>query len=416
MKPKIKVQMPKFESLKGISWAKELLLSFIGTTLSIVLTFGTAHFVEAKQKREAGRQTAMMVIHDMENSAEYFRMLVRDDEASFNLMSEILNRMDQLENIPNDSLFRFVNAITSPSIVLYYYDDASEKIFVSSPEAWKNIDNAAFIDAVQNFYTERRTIFTKLNTDKFFIKPISHEEYYQAIIDASGKNGTVRRSFMADLLREHIDRKDVQYYISISVRRREYFTGYSNEFMRVANKCKFLMGISDEELAAYVAQKEHSGKTIKNRQIAGSTWKVEGEPDDYSEYQFHHDHTFRWTNKQFVYNAIYTGAVEFHTALSGTWEIQGDSLVLSYLPEYEFSTDTMHIRYLPEQKDYLDRLVRSWQQSYKEMLSEHEQNGGEREAYYGAIDATHNKIELTRKQTDPNGSDYDEILYLLRLY
>ena len=48
MKPRIKVLLPKFEALKGISWAKELLLSFIGTTLSIVLTFGTAHFVEQK--------------------------------------------------------------------------------------------------------------------------------------------------------------------------------------------------------------------------------------------------------------------------------------------------------------------------------------------------------------------------------
>ena len=80
MKPRIKVLLPKFEALKGISWAKELLLSFIGTTLSIVLTFGTAHFVEQKQNREAGRQTAMMVIHDIENTADLFTSWEKEEE------------------------------------------------------------------------------------------------------------------------------------------------------------------------------------------------------------------------------------------------------------------------------------------------------------------------------------------------
>ena len=85
--PKIRVRVPKWQVIRSASWAKELLMTFIGATLSIVLTFGTAHFVDEKQKREDGRQTAMMVIHDMENTAELFRNYVSEEERQFNLRS-----------------------------------------------------------------------------------------------------------------------------------------------------------------------------------------------------------------------------------------------------------------------------------------------------------------------------------------
>lgn len=413
MKPKIKVRLPKLQNLIGKSWAKELTLSFVGTTLSIVLTFGTAHFVDAKQNREAGRQVAMMVIHDMENSADYFSRLAREDEAIFNLTSNVLSRQDRLDTIPHDTLFSFVNAITSPAISLYNYDDASEKIFVSSPEAWENIDNAAFIDAVQTFYKERRDIYAMLNSDKFFVKPITHEDYYRAVIEASDQNGNVRYSFMADLLREHIARKDVQYYISQSTRRRAYFTYYSNQFMSTANKCKFLMGISDEELAAYVAQTERSGRKLKGRMLVGA-WEVQGDPNDYHEIQFRRDHSLLWNNCQYLPHAIYTGNVEFRFTIPGTWEIEGDSLVISLLPQPEYSLDTTHIRYQPDKKEYLDRQIAAWQRAYDDEIDELKRKGGQRDAYFSAIAAAGNKIEPKRKKTDKSGNEQEEILYLVK--
>ena len=40
----VKFKMPKFDrQLTGKGWWKELALTFIATTISIVLTFGTAH-------------------------------------------------------------------------------------------------------------------------------------------------------------------------------------------------------------------------------------------------------------------------------------------------------------------------------------------------------------------------------------
>ena len=48
------------------TWGKSFLTSVMGTTISILLTFGTSALVERKTKADVQRQTAMMVIHDIE--------------------------------------------------------------------------------------------------------------------------------------------------------------------------------------------------------------------------------------------------------------------------------------------------------------------------------------------------------------
>ena len=62
--------MPKmYQHFVRNSMMKELFMTFIGATLSIVLTFGTAHYIDLREKKALGRQTAMMVIHDMDNTS-----------------------------------------------------------------------------------------------------------------------------------------------------------------------------------------------------------------------------------------------------------------------------------------------------------------------------------------------------------
>lgn len=64
--------MPKFSNFTKKSWLSELGMVFMGTTISIVLTFGTAHVIEQYEKKKAGRQMAIMVIHDMDNTVQEF--------------------------------------------------------------------------------------------------------------------------------------------------------------------------------------------------------------------------------------------------------------------------------------------------------------------------------------------------------
>ena len=48
----VKFKMPKFgRKWTKKTWWKELLLTFLGTTISIVLTFGTTHWLDLKAKK-----------------------------------------------------------------------------------------------------------------------------------------------------------------------------------------------------------------------------------------------------------------------------------------------------------------------------------------------------------------------------
>ena len=188
---KIKVRMPKWHELKSASWAKELLMTFIGTTLSIILTFGTANYLEEKQKRADGRQTAMMVIHDMENAAEIFRNYAKKDEHSFNTAQYVYEHKANLDTIPSDSLLVFVQYVTSSAGQAYSYDDSSERTFLSTQDAWKNLDNATFIDQVQQFYHYRRTIYTMMQQDYLFERPVTNKEFHQLLLqDADKQSGS----------------------------------------------------------------------------------------------------------------------------------------------------------------------------------------------------------------------------------
>ena len=63
----VKFKMPKFGrhlTLKGS--LKELLMTFLGTTISIVLTFGTSALLDNHQKAAQQRQTAIMSVYDID--------------------------------------------------------------------------------------------------------------------------------------------------------------------------------------------------------------------------------------------------------------------------------------------------------------------------------------------------------------
>ena len=75
----VKFKMPKFgRKLTGSSMLRELLLTTLATTISIVLTFGTAAFLEHKQQEKNRRQITLMVISDI---YDFARVMERADTA-----------------------------------------------------------------------------------------------------------------------------------------------------------------------------------------------------------------------------------------------------------------------------------------------------------------------------------------------
>lgn len=396
---RLRIRMPKWQAIRSASWAKELLMTFAGATLSIILTFGTAHILDEKQQREDGRQTAMMVIHDMENSADIFSQYVKQEEEYFNISQCVRENKRNLDAVGADSLLQFVTYVTASAGQNYVFDDSSERTFLSSQEAWKNIDNAAFIDAVQDFYHNRRVIYSVLNKDYLYTKPVANEEYYQILLESPDWQ-ELDTAFWVDCARRYVERKDVDVYVGYSFVRRRYFNEYADSFRSMANRCKFMMGISDDELAQYVQNKSRTGKPLTEKKLIG-TWKMQTAEDLEAEREYRSDHTYTTSFVQYMSYSYYTGQIVLRCTLNGKWELRGDSLFTVQCEDYTYSFDRSQIHYQPEQEELIDRLLETWQQSVVVSLDQMTK-GEHRKSVFASIDASGNKMEFR----DAEGAAY----------
>ena len=172
--------MPKFEhDQKGKGWLKELLMTTLATTISIVLTFGTAAILERKQQEDNRRQITLMVISDI---YDFARVMERTDTALLIPWKESLLEMKAM---PRDSLImlddeevlqNYWNALGQGAMLPR--DHTAQNLFSSDISIWRDVDNYNFVKFVgkcyylieatnNNFDTEIRT---KTDNYKLFLK------------------------------------------------------------------------------------------------------------------------------------------------------------------------------------------------------------------------------------------------------
>lgn len=149
----VKFKMPKFgRALTGGSMAKELLLTTLATSISIVLTFGTAMWLEHRQKEKNRRQTAMMVISDiyafqcdLQRYYDYFLKWKADIEELKTLSPDSIMRLN------DEDLQRYMSAVATPMALRR--DKTAENIFTSDISTWRDVGNYQFIRLVGRSYS-----------------------------------------------------------------------------------------------------------------------------------------------------------------------------------------------------------------------------------------------------------------------
>jgi len=150
----IKFKMPKFHrTLSNKSMWKELLLTFLGTTISIVLTFGTAHLLDVRQRVKDRKMSALMVTGNVERFARVLDDLANDLDQRDTIAAWLLALpLDSLDDVPHRQMVDAVNAvITLPQLS---HDRTAENIFSNSIETWKNMGNFSFIDKIGQSFSE----------------------------------------------------------------------------------------------------------------------------------------------------------------------------------------------------------------------------------------------------------------------
>ena len=132
----------------GMSSFKQFFLSLIATSVSIILTFGTAAIIDHNKKESAKKEMVKMVISDFDKT---INILMKTDTAFREISRMQLEVADHPERF--DSL-RFILPITMSRIDIEY-PETTEKIFTSSIETFSTIGNANFVNEVSSFYIYR---------------------------------------------------------------------------------------------------------------------------------------------------------------------------------------------------------------------------------------------------------------------
>ena len=110
----VKFKMPKFgRNLTGKGWLKELLMTTLATTISIVLTFGTAAYLEDRQTVKARRMMAMTIINDIDQSLEVIKKRKDAEEKGHEASCYLIENIDRLESIGEDTLQMFIRNLFS---------------------------------------------------------------------------------------------------------------------------------------------------------------------------------------------------------------------------------------------------------------------------------------------------------------
>ncbi len=195
----VKFKMPNFgRDLTGKGWLKELLMTFLGTTISIVLTFGTAAWLDHKQQIKNRRQTAMMVIANIEDFAQ--NMSYVDS-----MLVEWDSTLTRITTLPRDSVLRLnddeVQAFFTAlfGAVLLQRDKTAENIFTNDISTWRDVGNLLFIRNVGECYSfindieknyriqlDRKNELRQRFTEDYYNDEMTGGECVAAILDMKG--------------------------------------------------------------------------------------------------------------------------------------------------------------------------------------------------------------------------------------
>lgn len=386
--------MEKKTTRKKIDW-QQFFITVIGTAIGVALTFVVSGILERRNKAQAQRLTAIMVIHDIDNTVNIFQSWKDNEEKGKALLVYALEHKDQKEAIPSDTLMNVLNLLVR-SKTEYHFDTSKEQIFNSDADTWQNLENMKFIDNVQEFFYERQRFLEIANNAEWFREPIPDEEFMQVIMNSGWVTEEEYFTELWAFLRDKLQDKRVAYYINVSHARVEALTQYIDKFTLLNEENKFIMGITDQELEDYVNSLHNNGIALTKGDLPGR-WLFASR-DQNMEYTFHSDNTYTYSNAKnssYVKTPYWSGVYTVKVTYKGTWALQRDSLVLT--PDYASSDVQLDPSGIVVEKDGEKNLA-EWLNQYQETTLNYFREEDDKEYQYAVkarLDSSRDKMEWT---------------------
>ena len=222
---------------------KNLLRTILGTSISIILTFGTTALIQQHRKSKDRKMTAMMVMGNIESFAQQL-----DKNADYMRWNDTLATyllsipMDSIDLVNQDTLRYCVNSVTA-----FYnlsHDKSTENIFSNSIETWKNLGSFEFIENVGNCFASINSMEEIYN--EFYGTSDRIRERMIQNLDAYPGNSPASKVLHDREYRDHLAHIHSQ---------AEYYH-YLAAYIRYENaKNMKLMGVSEEEVKSFVEER-----------------------------------------------------------------------------------------------------------------------------------------------------------------
>ena len=378
----------------------QFVISALGTAIGVALTFGLNGLLENRKQAQAQRLTAIMVIHDIDDTIDELKGMKEREESSGKLLEYAAEHKGHFDKVPFDTLMTIINNLLNNNSV-FRFDDSKEKIFNSDLDTWQNLGNMKFIDNVQTFFYDRHTVQEYLNQADLWRKPVPQDEYMQLFMGAGWLTEEQFHKLVYPFLEKKMHDKRVAYYIDIADYRVNYLNKNIDYWTTLNEENKFLMGITDQELEDYINSIDINGLAVTKRNLSGS-WEGALKDDRCESYSFNADRTF--SSRVTLYTSghwlLWRGKITTQVDYSGTWVLKGDSLLLKTDPlSYEVDIDDSGLITEECQQDSL----KAWINDYRERtLQACNDTSAEKHSisFKARLDSSKDKMEWT----DPNGT------------
>lgn len=223
---------------------KQLGMLVLGTTVSLILTFGTARVIEKKQRTKDHRLTAMMVMSNIESFAQQLDTAWIQAASADTAVAWLLNiPKDSIDEMDPSELLSIISK--SKNIGLITYDKTAENIFSNNIETWKNMNNFHFIDMVGNCFSIIRLSEERWNGFQGELNNIFHE----IVAHPDQHPGKTSSAKIA------LDPGMRQKLLMIHSLRR--WAHYEAEYLRFCNlKNMAAVGITEQELREFMEERQ----------------------------------------------------------------------------------------------------------------------------------------------------------------
>ena len=221
------------------NWWKDFVVAILATTVSIILTFGTAALIDRGKQRKERKLTALMVM----SSIESFARSLEESAAVWDRMDSIavwLLRLpvDEVARLGDDPFEDALLEVFQTPIIRH--DRTAETIFSSNIDTWKNMGNFQFVDNVGSCFSQMNWIEETIN--KSAVEYSGHQSrIFNHYSDYPGS------SYTEKLLRDEQARRQLQIPNS-----NKAWLRYSADNLRRMNRRNMrLIGISEKKVLEF---------------------------------------------------------------------------------------------------------------------------------------------------------------------